>query len=70
VIYLGLALWTVRALVLVARHQIRAAVGSLIAGISLLDAVFVARFDRPAMASVALAAFVLTVFAQRRIAGT
>ncbi|MBC7973450.1 MAG: UbiA family prenyltransferase [Myxococcales bacterium] len=69
-IYLGFALWTVRALVLVTRRQIRAAVTSLIAGISLLDALFVARLDRPEMAAVALAAFVLTLIAQRRIAGT
>jgi 4-hydroxybenzoate polyprenyltransferase len=69
-IYIGLAVWTVRALVLVARRRIRAAVTSLIAGISLLDALFVARLDRPVMASVALAAFALTLIAQRRIAGT
>jgi 4-hydroxybenzoate polyprenyltransferase len=69
-IYIGLAAWTVRALVLVARRRIRAAVTSLIAGISLLDALFVARLDRPTMAAVALAAFALTLSAQRRIAGT
>lgn len=69
-IYIGFALWVVRALVLVAGRQIRTAVASLIAGISLLDALFVARLDRPMMAAVALAAFVLTLVAQRRIAGT
>ena len=69
-IYVGFAAWTVRALALVAGRQIRAAVGSLIAGISLLDALFIARLDRPAMAGVALAAFVATLVAQRRIAGT
>jgi 4-hydroxybenzoate polyprenyltransferase len=69
-IYVGFALWTVRALVLIARRQIRPAVTRLIAGISLLDALFVARLDRPAMAALALAAFVLTLIAQRRIAGT
>jgi 4-hydroxybenzoate polyprenyltransferase len=69
-IYLGFAVWTLRALMLVAGRQIRAAVTSLIAGISLLDALFVARLDRPAMAAVALAAFVVTLVAQRRIAGT
>jgi 4-hydroxybenzoate polyprenyltransferase len=69
-IYVGFALWTLRALALVAGRQIRPAVTSLIAGISLLDALFVARLDRPAMAAVALAAFALTRIAQRRIAGT
>jgi 4-hydroxybenzoate polyprenyltransferase len=69
-IYVGFAAWTVRALLLVVGRQVRAAVGSLIAGISLLDALFIARLDRPAMAGVALAAFVVTLVAQRRIAGT
>jgi 4-hydroxybenzoate polyprenyltransferase len=69
-IYIGFALWTVRALVLIAGRQIRTAVANLIAGISLLDALFVARLDRPAMAAIAVAAFVLTLIAQRRIAGT
>jgi 4-hydroxybenzoate polyprenyltransferase len=69
-IYLGFALWVVRALVLIAGRRIRPAVASLIAGISLLDALFVARLDRPAMAAVALGGFAVTLIAQRRIAGT
>lgn len=69
-IYAGFALWTMRAVRLVTRHKIRAAVTSLIAGISLLDALFAAGRDRPVMAGVAVAAFALTYLLQRVIPGT
>jgi 4-hydroxybenzoate polyprenyltransferase len=69
-IYLGFALWTVRALRRVIARDIRAAVTSLIAGISLLDALFIARLDRPIIAGAAVAAFAVTRAFQRAIPGT
>lgn len=61
------------ALRLLLRHgkrRIGDAVGLLIAGISLLDGLFVAGAGRPALAALTVAAFALTLLAQRRIAGT
>ena len=46
------------------------AVVSLIAGISLLDAVFIAAFGNAPLAGFAVAAFVLTLALQRVVAGT
>jgi len=46
------------------------AVVSLIAGISLLDALFVATFGSSLLALVAVSAFLLTLALQRRVAGT
>jgi len=69
-IYVLFALWTLRSLLLIRRREIRQAVTSLIAGIALLDALFVARLDRPVMAAVAVAAFFLTTIFQRKIPGT
>lgn len=69
-IYLMFALWTGRCLFLVWKRNFRPAVTGLIAGISLLDALFVIRADQLALAGVACAAFVLTTILQRRIAGT
>jgi len=70
VLYVALGLWVIRAVRLVTRSQIRVAVTSLIAGISLLDALFAARLDRPALAVAAIAAFALTRMFQRVIPGT
>lgn len=51
--------------------HIRAGIGGLIAGISLLDAVWLAALDAPTPAVlVALAAFLLTLTLQRFVAGT
>ncbi len=69
-VYLMFAGWTVRCVRLVLRGTMREAVGGLIAGISLLDAVFAIRCDRPVLAAAACVAFVLTTRLQRRIAGT
>jgi len=69
-IYLMFLGWTLRCVRLVFGGHIRDAVGGLIAGISLLDALFVIRSDRPVLAAVACGAFVLTTVFQRRIAGT
>jgi 4-hydroxybenzoate polyprenyltransferase len=69
-IYLGFGLWVIRAVRLVTARKIRAAVTSLIAGISLLDALFIARLDRPASAMFAVAAFAVTLGFQRAIPGT
>jgi hypothetical protein len=69
-IYFMLLGWTARCVRLVIRAEMRAAVGGLIAGISLLDALFVIRTGQPAIAGVCCAAFLLTTIFQRRIAGT
>jgi len=69
-IYIALFVWIVRALGLLARRRIRDAVVSLIAGISLVDALWIARADHPAMAVAALACFVLTNLLQRVVPGT
>jgi hypothetical protein len=69
-IYLMFAGWTGRCLWLVLRGQIRDAVGGLIAGIALLDALFVVRTDQLALAGIACGAFLLTTILQRRISGT
>ena len=69
-IYIALFVWIVRALGLLAKRRIRDAVVSLIAGISLVDALWIARADHPAMATAALACFVLTNLLQRVVPGT
>jgi len=69
-IYVGFGVWVVRAIRLIVGRRIRGAVVSLIAGISLLDALFVARLDRPAMAAISIAAFALTLVLQRVVPGT
>jgi 4-hydroxybenzoate polyprenyltransferase len=43
---------------------------SLIAGISLLDALLLASYGAPGLAAVAVGAFVLTLVLQRWVAGT
>lgn len=52
------------------RRNVPRAVVSLIAGLCLLDALFVIAAGRPALALFAAAAFLLTLALQRRIAGT
>jgi len=67
ILFLG---WVLRALKLVITRQIKPAVIGLIAGISLLDALFIVRLDHPVMAAIAVGAFVLTTIFQRKIPGT
>jgi hypothetical protein len=69
-IYLFFLLWTLRCLRLVISRQIRPAVTGLIAGIALLDALFIAHAGQVAMAGVAALAFLLTTILQRKIPGT
>jgi hypothetical protein len=69
-IYIFFLGWTLRCLKLAITRQIRPAVTGLIAGISLLDALFVVRLDHPTMAAVAVGAFLLTTVFQRKIPGT
>ena len=52
------------------KRDVGRAVVSLIAGISLLDAVFIAGAGEPQWAGLAVGAFLLTLGLQRRIAGT
>lgn len=70
--YLALLLaWQGRCLWLLQRRRdIRRAVEGFIAGIALLDALFIATTTAPAFAPAALAAFALCHFWQRRVAGT
>jgi 4-hydroxybenzoate polyprenyltransferase len=67
-------LWTVRNNLLVRTRkppQIRAGIGGLIAGIALLDALWLAAVEAPTLAIVAaLVAFVATLILQRFVAGT
>lgn len=68
-----LALWTAYALYFVKRRQkgdIPKAVVSMIAGISLVDALLIATVSSLPIAMFAVAAFCLTLFLQRYIAGT
>jgi hypothetical protein len=67
VMFLG---WTARCIKLALGRQMRPAVSGLIAGISLLDALFVIRTDQLPLAGACCAAFLVTTILQRRIAGT
>jgi UbiA prenyltransferase family len=73
-IYLLLAGWTASAVYLLARRPmagaVSTAVGRLIAGISLVDATFIANAGGFAYALVAIAGFVFTLALHNRIAGT
>jgi 4-hydroxybenzoate polyprenyltransferase len=73
-IYLLLAGWTAAAVYLLARRPmagaVSRAVGRLIAGISLVDATFIANAGAIAYAWVAIVGFVLTLALHKRIAGT
>lgn len=63
-------LWTLRGLNFIRRRQIRDCVTTLIAGISLLDALLVASAGQPYLAGVAVAAFFATTLFQRVVPGT
>ncbi|MBS1124197.1 MAG: hypothetical protein H6Q90_6425 [Deltaproteobacteria bacterium] len=69
-LYLGFLVWVARSLALLRARNIREAVTSLIAGISLLDAVFILREGRPTLAVIAIAAWLLTKALQRYVPGT
>jgi 4-hydroxybenzoate polyprenyltransferase len=69
-IYIMFLGWTARCLKLALGRQMRPAVSGLIAGISLLDALFVIRADQLPLAGACCAAFLVTTILQRRIAGT
>ena len=62
--------WSVWLLARPGRRRVQRAVVSLIAGISLVDAVLLAAHSHPELALVAVLAFGLTLGSQRRIAGT
>jgi 4-hydroxybenzoate polyprenyltransferase len=73
VLYLGFLGWVVHAVTWLlrrARRDIRRAVVSLIAGVSLLDAVLVAAAGDPARAAWAVLGFALTLLLQRWVPGT
>lgn len=57
-------------LLLYRRHEIRRAVEGFIAGIALVDALFIAGSGAPLLALVAVAAFILCLAWQRRVPGT
>ena len=68
-----LAIWLIYALYFIKRRQsgdIPKAVVSMIAGISLVDALLIATVSSLPIAMFAIAAFCLTLFLQRYIAGT
>ena len=72
-LYLGFLLWVayaVAGLVRPGRHDIRRAVVSLIAGISLLDALLIASVGDSWRAAWAVGGFVLTLVLQRWVPGT
>jgi 4-hydroxybenzoate polyprenyltransferase len=72
-LFVALTAWVVYALHFLWRRRpgdVPRAVVSLIAGISLLDAVFIAAFGNAFLAGFAVAAFVLTLALQRVVAGT
>ena len=73
-IYLALIGWTAYAVYLLARRPmpgaVPKAVGALIAGISLVDATFLASIGAIMPALVAVAGFAATMLLQRYIAGT
>ena len=72
-LFVALTAWVVYALHFLWRRRpgdVPRAVVSLIAGISLLDAVFIAAFGNAFLAGFAVAAFFLTLALQRVVAGT
>jgi 4-hydroxybenzoate polyprenyltransferase len=68
--FLGWVVYAVSLLVRSGRRDIRRAVVSLIAGISLLDALLIAGVGDPARAAWAVGGFVLTLALQRWVPGT
>jgi 4-hydroxybenzoate polyprenyltransferase len=72
-LFIAFAAWVIYALHFLWRRRpgdVPRAVVSLIAGISLLDAVFIAAWGSAMLAVLALAAFLATLFLQRLVAGT
>jgi 4-hydroxybenzoate polyprenyltransferase len=72
-VFVAFLVWTLYALSLLVRRRGRSiprAVVSLIAGISLLDALLVAGAATPALALVGVAGFALTLVLQRYVSGT
>jgi len=69
-VYAAFMVWVVRAVALLRARQIKRAVTALIAGISLLDALLIISFGRPALAIAAIAAFGATALLQRVVPGT
>ena len=69
-IHVALGLWIVRALSLLVKRRIKDAVTSLIAGISLLDAIWIANRGCTTSAMIAIACFALTIVFQRFVPGT
>jgi 4-hydroxybenzoate polyprenyltransferase len=69
-LFLGWTAYALRMVLLREARNIRKAVGAMIAGISLLDAVLIAEAGQPELAIVAVAAFALTLLLHRSIPGT
>jgi 4-hydroxybenzoate polyprenyltransferase len=69
-LFLGWTAWSLSFLLVPGRLRVPKAVGHLIAGICLFDAVVLAAWGHPGPALAAVAAFVLTLALQRRIPGT
>ena len=69
-VLIGFVLWVLRALDLIRGGATKQAVGSLIAGIALVDALVIARYGTISMTVAAVGAFGLTLALQRRVAGT
>ena len=70
VIYVVFAVWVVRALQSIRAGDIRTGITSLIAGISLLDALLIANTGRSDLVLPTIAAFALTTTLQRVVPGT
>jgi 4-hydroxybenzoate polyprenyltransferase len=69
-IFVGFGVWLNRSLGLIKQGKIPGAVGSMIAGISLLDALLIARYGPVSWALVGVGSFLATLLFQRKIAGT
>jgi len=69
-IHVALIGWVVRALWLLRARRIKDAVVSLIAGIALLDALWIASCGHTGVAAVAIGCFALTTILQRVVPGT
>lgn len=69
-LFLGWTAYALRMVLLREVRNIRKAVGAMIAGISLLDAVLIAEAEQPELAILATFAFLLTLLLHRSIPGT
>jgi len=70
ILFAALLAWVLRALWLLTRKKIGAAVVSLIAGISLLDALIIAEHGQPLLAVLAASGLIATLLAQKWVSGT